>query len=261
MVFKNSYFRIYVFYLVILGHVFAGVVPGGFTASRVGLLHDELHYGGYLLKNTTLTVASYPVTNREQFGSVITAVMMVSIMDETVREIFNDNLNPTADKFFNAVNKFGDSNIQYRVFGAMFAGGILLNKPSLATLSGELFISYGVSGFITTSVKSLTGRARPFMDKGAYFFTGINNQRNAYYSFPSGHATVSFSSATILAHHTDNNWIKVLWYSAAFMTATARMYKNQHWLSDVTAGGLLGYVVGKTVIKLSELVNKPMAKR
>jgi membrane-associated phospholipid phosphatase len=51
----------------------------------------------------------------------------------------------------------------------------------------------------------------------------------------------------VLATSTNNIFLKILCYTAAFTVAGAQIYHNEHWLSDVIARGLIGHFVGDYV--------------
>jgi membrane-associated phospholipid phosphatase len=50
-----------------------------------------------------------------------------------------------------------------------------------------------------------------------------------------------------MAKEYQNFFWKFGWYSVAFLTAYARIYNNEHWLSDVIFGSAIGYFVGEFV--------------
>lgn len=61
-------------------------------------------------------------------------------------------------------------------------------------------------------------------------------------SFPSGHTTQAFVSATFMHHEFGKQsvWYSILAYSMATSTGAMRMLNDRHWLSDVLAGAAIG---------------------
>jgi PAP2 superfamily len=65
-------------------------------------------------------------------------------------------------------------------------------------------------------------------------------------SFPSGHASVTFATATVIERHL--GWkMSVLGYTFASYIAASRLHDNVHWLSDVVFGAAVGTIAGRTV--------------
>ena len=66
------------------------------------------------------------------------------------------------------------------------------------------------------------------------------------HSFPSGHASVTFATATIIERHL--GWkMSALGYAFASYVAASRLHDNVHWLSDVVFGAAVGTIAGRTV--------------
>jgi membrane-associated phospholipid phosphatase len=61
-------------------------------------------------------------------------------------------------------------------------------------------------------------------------------------SFPSGHTTQAFISATFMHHEYGEKsvWYSILAYSMATSTGAMRMMNDRHWFSDVLAGAAVG---------------------
>ena len=68
----------------------------------------------------------------------------------------------------------------------------------------------------------------------------------AGYSFPSGHAAITFASATVLQQHL--GWkAAVPTYALATYVAASRLHDNRHFVSDVVFGATVGIIVGRSV--------------
>lgn len=64
-------------------------------------------------------------------------------------------------------------------------------------------------------------------------------------SFPSGHAMGTWAVATIISReYHDNKWIRYGAYIFPVAISASRMGAQRHFLSDVVAGGSIGYLVG-----------------
>jgi membrane-associated phospholipid phosphatase len=92
------------------------------------------------------------------------------------------------------------------------------------------------AGALSIGTKNLVGRARPTENLGQWSKTA--DRSNA--SFPSNHTSVAFAAVTPFAQEYDAPWL----YGLAAVGSLGRTANRQHWVSDVAAGGLLGYAVG-----------------
>jgi membrane-associated phospholipid phosphatase len=94
-----------------------------------------------------------------------------------------------------------------------------------------------VVAFAYTSVlKVAVGRERP---------NGQDNQ-----SFPSGHTANAFALAVVAERH--YGWkIGVPAYALAGLMGASRVNQDKHWVSDVFAGATLGYIAGRTVVRVN----------
>ena len=65
-------------------------------------------------------------------------------------------------------------------------------------------------------------------------------------SFPSGHASGTFTSATVLQRH--YGWkVGIPAFGVASYVAASRIAENKHFLSDVIFGAAIGIAGGRTV--------------
>jgi membrane-associated phospholipid phosphatase len=114
---------------------------------------------------------------------------------------------------------------------ATYAIGRSLNKPGVMSLGGDLIRAQVMADLLTAGIKQGTRRSRP---DGTGF------------SFPSGHTSTAFASATVIQQHF--GWkFGAPAYAVATYVAASRIEMNKHYLSDVAFGAALGIVAGRTV--------------
>ncbi|MBU3941400.1 MAG: phosphatase PAP2 family protein, partial [Nanoarchaeota archaeon] len=120
----------------------------------------------------------------------------------------------------------------------------LLNKKKREWIL-PLGLSIVFSYLITYILKFITARPRPL---GIIKIMPLTNFVD--YSFPSSHAAVAFAALPILNKTYPK--LKLLWILSACFVAFSRIYIGVHYLSDVVAGSLIGYLTSLFIIKLKE---------
>lgn len=125
--------------------------------------------------------------------------------------------------------------------GAASAAMTLADDPVLVNTGIISLQSAALAGGTSLLGKRLLNRARP--EESA---TQVWQQsRSGNRSFPSSHAAVTMAAITPFAEEYQLPWL----YVAGGMASAGRVAKGKHWLSDVVAGGLLGYGTGYTLWK------------
>lgn len=103
--------------------------------------------------------------------------------------------------------------------------------PRAASLGADLVRAQLLTQAITYGLKTATHRTRP---------DGTSQ------AFPSGHASATFATATVLRRHL--GWkVGVPAYALASYVAASRLASNRHYPSDVVFGAALGTLVGRGV--------------
>src|SRR5215471_1264517 len=108
-------------------------------------------------------------------------------------------------------------------------------------LSGEAAIN---ALLIDELFKIATRREFPTDGSGQGRF-GRRNTANS--SFPSGHAIVTWSIASVLAHEYPGPLTKLLAYGLATGVSVTRVTGKKHFPSDVVVGSTLGWMIGREV--------------
>jgi membrane-associated phospholipid phosphatase len=107
------------------------------------------------------------------------------------------------------------------------------------------------TGVLTYGLKESIRRPRPFVK-----YSGIIPLDDAgSYSFPSGHTSIAFCTATCISLYYKKWYIAVPAYAWAASVAYSRMYLGVHYPTDVIAGMILG-----TAIPLIIYRYKPLTK-
>ena len=123
-----------------------------------------------------------------------------------------------------------------------------LQKEALYVAGG-----FVVSSIVTQGMKRIIQRDRPFE---TYPFI-VKRDVGGSYSFPSGHTSAAFCTATSLSLLFPKWYVIVPSYLYAATVGYARMYQGVHYPSDVLAGA----VVGAGSAWLSYKVEKWMDKK
>jgi membrane-associated phospholipid phosphatase len=125
----------------------------------------------------------------------------------------------------------GNGATQLAIAFGTYALGRASGHPRAASLGADLVRAQLLTQAITYGLKTATHRTRP--DGSAQ-------------AFPSGHASATFATATVLQRHF--GWkVGVPAYALASYVAASRLASNRHYPSDVVFGAALGTLVGRSV--------------
>lgn len=119
---------------------------------------------------------------------------------------------------------------------SLFVAGLISHDADMkkkAIYIGETFI---VNAAITTALKYSFKRERPFVKDPSI----IPLDKAGSYSFPSGHTSEAFATATSLSLAYPKWYIIAPAYLWAGSVGYSRMYLGVHYPSDVIAGAIVG---------------------
>jgi membrane-associated phospholipid phosphatase len=170
------------------------------------------------------------------------------VLDEEIRDGFEDNRSSTTDDVSKFFENFGNGAISLPALGAFYLYGYFgenAKTERTALIAAESFL---VTGLFTTVLKTVAGRHRPSTGDSSNSFDGLTTD---HHSFPSGHTSTVFAIATVIANeYEDVPYIKPISYGIATMSGFSRINDEKHWASDVFFGAALGYFTSKTLLRL-----------
>ena len=147
---------------------------------------------------------------------------------------------PSIGSVFRFASRAGDFSMIWITIGLFV--GLIIDRRVGHTAWFCAFVG-AESVFVNQGVKRLFRRARPTTTGDARYQV----RQPSTSSFPSGHATSGFFSATLLTA-----WMgwpgAPLWFFIAVVVATSRAFVRIHHASDVAAGAAFGLAVGLCTI-------------
>jgi hypothetical protein len=191
----------------------------------------------------------------EELSLGVAGVGAAALLDRTVRDAERRDHNRLANQIANDFEPLGSTDA-WVVLGAFYAGG-LLGRDVRARSVGEdgLIASVIAGGIVTPVLKYAVGRRRPRDTDKTFDIKPFSGNS----SFPSGHTTEAFAVASVIATHYDSGWIKGVAYGSAALVGFARIHHQAHFLSDVTAGALIGTVTGRAIVHRNDEERRRLA--
>jgi membrane-associated phospholipid phosphatase len=143
---------------------------------------------------------------------------------------------PGAELAIRVVDEVGNIRAVRPLAILVFVGALMTDDRRFQDAAFTSLEAVVVSNLITNGLKTGFGRARPWQEEGPMAFHPFSGNT----SFPSGHATTAFALVT--------PWL--LYYPNAITpgllilstgTAFSRVVTEYHWMTDVLAGGAIGF--------------------
>lgn len=184
---------------------------------------------------------------------ILSSATQAQNWDIRLLQKINTAPNSSADKPWQTLSKSA-AVVDAGVPAALFVAGLVKHNKSLQNKALSMGISYLSSSIITYGLKNTFQRKRPFE---AYPNLIYKKGSGGSYSFPSGHTSAAFSTATSLSLQFPKWYIITPAYTYAAAVGYSRMYLGVHYPSDVLAGAL----IGSGTAYLSWKINKKLQKK
>jgi len=145
-------------------------------------------------------------------------------------------------------DRIGPDRVIFGTAGLLAASGLALQNKAFTRTSVRVVESLLYTNLTVGALKSVIGRARPQAGEGprSVDLNELESDHNEL-SMPSGHTARAFAFASVLAHQADRWYVSVPAYGMATSVGLERIRSGDHWMTDVVVGGVVGYLIGRSV--------------
>ncbi len=222
----------------------ASAPPGAPEASAPGFF--------YLVRTDLRDVLGAPRhwTGRqwEHFSFAVAGIGAAALLDRTVRDRELHDHSHFSDQVARDFEQFGTTGA-FGTMGAFYLVGLVSDDARARSVGADGLIATLIAGgIVTPALKLVVGRRRPRDTDKTFDLKPFSGNS----SFPSGHSTEAFAVASVIATHYDQRWVQVVSYGSATLVGFARIHHRAHFLSDVTAGAIIGTATGRSVVHRNE---------
>ncbi len=216
--------------------------------SSITSVWDDINIGLHTGSKIITSPAQFETKDWIYGGIALAATGITFLVDDNIRNNFKNNHTRLLDNIADAGYNYGNAAYAIAFSGAVYLGGKIFREEKYSTTGRMLLESLLYAGITTTVLKTIIGRSRPYTEDGPFRFNGFQLKTETT-SLPSGHVTVAFAVSSVLAERIDNVFASVFLYSLAGSTVFQRIYDDKHWASDTILAAVIGYTIGKAVVK------------
>jgi membrane-associated phospholipid phosphatase len=183
------------------------------------------------------------------FSAVLGAGLLLYSVDQDLQQWAQDHRSSSSDDSLKTIGRLGNGVFLLGFMTALYVSGEVSDNNSLRKTALLSLESCLTTGIIVRGLKSVVGRARPWTGESSHSFHPLSS-RSRFASFPSGHSSLAFAVATVIADQSKKVYVDILAYSLATMAAFSRVHLDKHWASDILVGSAIGYFVAKKILAL-----------
>lgn len=170
------------------------------------------------------------------------------ILDERLPPLMAANRSWALDRVAAGADVIGTAGHIVPALLATYVTTQAVHKPSLASAVLRVGLCYGAADALEALLKPAVGRARPYLGREPLTFQPFT-ARDDFHSFPSAHVVHIASLGTAIAAEAHRPWVTALATAATVYVGAQRVYRDQHWTSDVVASGILGVDVARVTMQ------------
>lgn len=187
-------------------------------------------------------------------GVITTGIGMLYLYDEEISSWFVYK-NANAIKVLKEFGwYYGSPENHFAINGGFYLYGLFFNNKEVRKTGLLLISSTAATGILQTILKKLIGRARPLRGEGKASFRPLSRE-NSYYSFPSGHSILSFTTAYTISTQSGNPFFKIFPLLFGLIAPVSRLWAGAHWLTDVITSFCISIAVVNKAKKYLEQDN------
>jgi membrane-associated phospholipid phosphatase len=207
------------FVIVLVGTVNAGSAAPAVAQSALGTIAQS-------------TIADFRALGSQEVVTLLSIGAVSGLIGHSADQQMTRSLSsPALEGTFQFGETIGGARMQFAAAVATFTAGRMTGNAKTAAIGRDLIRAQIVTQTLTAGIKMAATRTRP---DGTQF------------SFPSGHSSVTFATATVLQRHL--GWkVGIPAYGLASYVAASRVHTRRHFFSDVVVGAAIGIAAGRTV--------------
>lgn len=168
-------------------------------------------------------------------GALVSGVLL----DRTARPVIRGERTPFLDRIAPIGDVFGTAKYTVPTVTSALIAAQISRNADWEDATRHITLSYIVGDVTEAAVKGAVGRQRPHYSGDPWRMRPLS-LADEWHSFPSGHVTHITAIAAALAEEVHRPWATVLSAGAVVLTGWQRIYRDQHWASDVIGGAIVG---------------------
>jgi lipid A 4'-phosphatase len=224
------------------GHFLSDIVASGFfvTATawslhRLIMRSDQIEHWASALRHPSPALKQFALAT---LASGLAFVIAYEWIDIPLARALQ-NIDPAIRAIFGFITRLGEGGVYLVPLGLVFLWARLKGESLWATRAAFVFVTLAIPGILGDIMKPVFGRARPALlfRENLFGFTWTGPHASTW-SFPSGHSITVVALAIALQAIVPPLW--PAYALLALLVMASRIILDQHYLSDVIAGGYIG---------------------
>jgi len=190
--------------------------------------------------------STHHVSTELRWMATAAAVVVSAREDERIAAFARGHQRASLDRVASVLDPFGRAGTIVPALAAAVLVPRLAGRREVSNAALRVALAYAAADGVEAILKPVIGRHRPD-DGGAWRFHPFSGNGD-WHSTPSAHTVHVFALATALDAETRSSWVAAPAYAVAALVGAERVYRGQHWSSDVVVSTALA----TTVTRLAE---------